>query len=87
MHRVGRRHDIEMCQCLMKAGQPSVSFSYPAGRHTSSLRSLVDRKGQVLRQRARSVAVASQVLWGMPHDFNVALSTSLYRFRCPPSVR
>ena len=46
MHRVGRRHDIEMCQCLMKAGYPSASFSYPSGRRTSSLRSIVDRNGR-----------------------------------------
>ena len=38
----------------------------------------------MLSHRARSVAVASQVLWGMPHDISVALSTSIYRFRCPP---
>ena len=45
MRRVGRIHDIEMCR-LMKAGYPSVSFYYPSGRRTSSLRSLVDRNGR-----------------------------------------
>ena len=34
-------------------------------------------KQNLMLVRKRSVAVASQVVWGMPHDFSVALSKSL----------